>query len=77
MPETSIEAIEHLFYSTYSSLYEYANSVLRDEKLADRIVQKVFVTAFQNFSELQKSDDPPAFLLGILKELLLEMGNRK
>lgn len=50
MPETSIEAIEHLFYSTYSSLYEYANSVLRDEKLADRIVQKVFVTAFQRVS---------------------------
>lgn len=70
MPESSAEVIKHLFFSTYDSLFEYAYSVLLDEKLADQAVQTVFSTAAQDYPTLQENRDLLAFLLSILKEYL-------
>lgn len=77
MPESSIETIEHLFFSTYNSLFEYAYSVLLDEKLADQAVRAMFSIAAQDYPKLQESKNPLTFLLAILKDYLQNTEIRK
>lgn len=70
MKEQQRQAIDKLYLSMYSRLFEYARSVLPNDALAEEAVQDTFTIACNKPEALLNSPNPPGWLVITLKHVI-------
>ncbi len=59
--------IEQLYFDLYDRMVSYANSVLKNEAMAEEVVQESFQTACLKPEEVCRSENPSGWMLKTLK----------
>ncbi len=60
--ELDAKAIDSLFHEHYPALCRYAHSILKDQDLAEDIVQQLFIVIWEKRGELDVLENPRAYL---------------
>ena len=56
----------------WDALYSYALSRVRDESLAEDLVQETLLAAFKNHGQFENRSSPKTWLIGILKHKIID-----
>lgn len=70
MTELERSEIERLYLQMYHFLYEYANSVLASDNLAEEAIQEVFRIACQKPEAVSGSPNPQGWMVNTMKNVI-------
>jgi len=66
------QLIDFLYDTMYDKLFAYAKLVLKDDKLAEDVVQDTFLVGMSNAETVKKSQNPPGWIFNTLINVIRE-----